>query len=83
MQTPDEIIAEFGLQPLNRVALTRNQIKLIQLKARLDTIEKLNDFPFVYIGGGYFRDKRVKKGNKAETLHGNEVLTKLKEFLML
>jgi hypothetical protein len=33
-----------------------------------------SNFRFEYVGGGYFRDKSVAKGIKAETLHGSEIL---------
>jgi hypothetical protein len=29
---------------------------------------------FEYVGGGYFRDKNIPKGIKADTLHGSEIL---------
>lgn len=32
------------------------------------------DFPFEYQGGGYFRRKGVPKGEKAEMLHGEQVV---------
>ena len=42
-----------------------------------------NVFPFEYSGGGYFRKKGVKKGVRAEILHGeqaiNYILNKLKK----
>ncbi|HTY88681.1 MAG TPA: hypothetical protein VMB80_14535 [Candidatus Acidoferrum sp.] len=31
-------------------------------------------FRFEYVGGGYFRDKNVPIGIKADTLHGTEIL---------
>ena len=31
-------------------------------------------FRFEYVGGGYFRDKNVPKGTKADILHGSEIL---------
>ncbi len=31
-------------------------------------------FRFEYVGGGYFRDKTVPQGTKADIVHGNEVL---------
>jgi phage protein U len=34
MKSPDELIAHFGLQPLQRVALTRNQMEYIQSDAQ-------------------------------------------------
>jgi hypothetical protein len=33
-----------------------------------------SSFRFEYIGGGYFRDKNVPKGMKADTVHGSEIL---------
>ena len=33
-----------------------------------------SSFRFEYVGGGYFRDKTVPKGIKADTLHGTEIL---------
>jgi hypothetical protein len=38
-------------------------------------IDELNElFPFEYLTGGYFRQKGVKKGVKAELLHGKEAI---------
>jgi hypothetical protein len=34
-------------------------------------------FPYVYMGGGYFRERGVPKGMIAETLHGMQAI----EFL--
>lgn len=28
--------------------------------------------PYEYIGGGYFRDKRIPKGKKGDTMHGQQ-----------
>jgi hypothetical protein len=33
-----------------------------------------SSFRFEYVGGGYFRDKNVPKGIKAEILHGSQIL---------
>jgi hypothetical protein len=33
-----------------------------------------DDFPFEYVGGGYFRRKNVRKGESAEMLHGQEAI---------
>ena len=33
-----------------------------------------SSFRFEYVGGGYFRDRTVPKGTRADTLHGSEVL---------
>jgi hypothetical protein len=33
-----------------------------------------SSFRFEYVGGGYFRDKRVPQGTKADVLHGSEIL---------
>ena len=45
-----------------------------------------SSFRFEYIGGGYFRDKNVPKGLKADTVHGSEILDEfcselLKQYL--
>lgn len=32
------------------------------------------DFRFKYVGGGYFRDKNVPMGKKAEVRHGEEII---------
>lgn len=38
-------------------------------------IEKTRkDFRFKYVGGGYFRDKNVQTGDKAEVRHGEEII---------
>ena len=41
----------------------------------------LPKFPFVYVGGGHFRDSRVPKGQSAPMLHGNEVLVEYEKFV--
>jgi len=33
-----------------------------------------SSFRFEYVGGGYFRERTVPKGARAEILHGSEVL---------
>jgi hypothetical protein len=33
-----------------------------------------SSFRFEYVGGGYFRDKKVPKGVKADILHGSQIL---------
>ncbi len=33
-----------------------------------------SEFRFEYVGGGYFRDKNVPNGVKADMVHGNEIL---------
>ncbi len=33
-----------------------------------------SNFRFEYVGGGYFRDKNVPEGVKADILHGSEIL---------
>ncbi len=32
------------------------------------------DFRFKYVGGGYFRDKNIPKGEKADVRHGEEII---------
>jgi len=40
----------------------------------MNEVPKLAEmFPFDYVGGGYFRKKGVKKGEKADILHGEQV----------
>ena len=40
-----------------------------------DLVNKVrSNFRFEYVGGGYFRDKTVPKGIKADTVHGTEIL---------
>ena len=58
-------------------------VEAIQKDAQQEILNKLKDFPFVYVGGGYFRDKRIKKGDNAPIVHGNEILTRLQEFIMV
>ena len=33
-------------------------------------------FKYKYVGGGYFRDRTVPKGNSADMKHGDEVISK-------
>lgn len=37
-------------------------------------MHRKSDFPFEYIGGGYFRKIGVPKGKVAETLHGMQAI---------
>jgi hypothetical protein len=32
------------------------------------------DFRFKYVGGGYFRDKNIPEGEKADVRHGQEII---------
>lgn len=38
----------------------------------IETTKK--DFRFRYVGGGYFRDKNVPMGKKADVRHGEEII---------
>ena len=41
----------------------------------MDLIERTKeDFRFKYVGGGYFRDKNTPPGEKADVMHGEEIL---------
>ena len=41
----------------------------------MELIERTReDFRFKYEGGGYFRDKSIPKGEKAEVRHGEEII---------
>jgi len=42
----------------------------------------LEEFPFHYVGGGYFRDHRIPAGETAATVHGNEVIKTLTQFIL-
>lgn len=41
----------------------------------------MKDFPFEYVGGGYFRDKTIPKGTSAPTLHGMQIVELIIENL--
>lgn len=32
------------------------------------------EFRFRYMGGGYFRDKSIPEGTKADVIHGEEII---------
>ena len=41
----------------------------------MELIERTKkDFRFKYVGGGYFRDKNILQGKKAEVRHGEEII---------
>ena len=41
----------------------------------IELIERTKeDFRFKYVGGGYFRDKNVPLGEKAEVRHGEQII---------
>ena len=40
-----------------------------------ELIERTREgFRFKYVGGGYFRDKNIPPGEKAEVKHGEEII---------
>ena len=41
----------------------------------MELIERTRaDFRFKYVGGGYFRDKGIPQGEKADVRHGEEII---------
>ena len=49
--------------------MTINTQDLMQL------IERTREgFRFKYVGGGYFRDKNIPQGEKADVKHGEEII---------
>ena len=41
----------------------------------MDLIERTREgFRFKYLGGGYFRDKTIPNGEKADVRHGEEII---------
>ena len=41
----------------------------------IELIERTRkDFRFKYVGGGYFRDKNIPQGKKADVRHGEEII---------
>ncbi len=41
----------------------------------VEIIEKTKkEFRFKYVGGGYFRDRSIPQGKKAEVRHGEEII---------
>ncbi len=57
------------------------------MKISRGDLEKLlkevkSNFRFEYVGGGYFRDKTVPQGMKADILHGSEILEEFCSELM-
>jgi hypothetical protein len=61
-------MAEFGHDQSEVVMnISKDDLENLLKKAKAN-------FRFEYVGGGYFRDKRVAKGIKADTLHGSEIL---------
>jgi hypothetical protein len=44
-------------------------------QALMELIERTRqDFRFKYVGGGYFRDKNIPEGEKADVRHGQEII---------
>lgn len=43
-------------------------------------MNELSEFPFEYVGGGYFRRKGVPKGEVADMLHGQQVVEAVQAF---
>ena len=42
----------------------------------------VKDFRFKYVGGGYFRDKNIPAGKKAEVLHGSEIIEEFSKLIV-
>lgn len=40
-------------------------------------------FPYKYVGGGYFREKKVSKGGALKILHGEEAIKFLYDHIKL
>ena len=41
----------------------------------MELIERTKEgFRFKYVGGGYFRDKTIPQGEKADVRHGEEII---------
>jgi hypothetical protein len=53
---------------------THNLIELIERTKK--------DFRFKYVGGGYFRDKSIPLGEKAEVRHGEEIMDEFCQELL-
>lgn len=41
----------------------------------------LQTFKFKYVGGGYFRDQTIPKGETAEIIHGGHILTEFVHYV--
>ena len=49
----------------------------------IELIERTRkDFRFKYVGGGYFRDKNISQGKKADVRHGEEIINEFCQELM-
>lgn len=53
---------------------TQNLVKLIE--------RTREGFRFKYVGGGYFRDKNIPKGKKADVRHGEEIIDEFCQELL-
>lgn len=54
----------------------------VDLHTYLEVDMKLNElFPYQYVGGGYFRRKKVPKGKSAKVLHGEQAIQYLYDKL--
>jgi ribosomal protein L27 len=40
------------------------------------------DFRFKYVGGGYFRDKNILVRQKADILHGSEIIEEFSKLII-
>lgn len=41
----------------------------------------MTDFPYEYVGGGWFRERGKPRGAKASMIHGDEAIEKAFEFV--
>jgi hypothetical protein len=60
---------------VKRLDRSRAQFMNIDTNHLRELIERTKEgFWFKYVGGGYFRDKNIPQGKKAELRHGEEII---------
>lgn len=78
--------ASYEIVPCSACRPTEEGLYLAQI--RLESVKRAIEsarasFKYKYVGGGYFRDSTVPRGEKAETLHGVEVLETFKNYILM
>ena len=68
---------------VKRLDRSRAQFMNIDTNHLRELIDRTKEgFRFKYVGGGYFRDKNIPQGKKAELRHGEEIINEFCQELI-
>ena len=79
-----DVLGPAPLRPsVKRLDRSRAQFMNIDTNHLRELIDRTKEgFRFKYVGGGYFRDKNIPQGKKAELRHGEEIINEFCQELI-